>query len=461
MNERIKTLLIIAALALLAGGGAWLWFETMELQWEATPRQSDAARDNPMLAATGLLKQNGYQVTLADSLGALSVPALADGTLVVSNAYGVLAPYKAEQLLAWVRRGNTLVFQPRWINAAETKAYTAANGAAEDEEEEPEEETDEDADEEEDPATTDDSAEEEKEAPVELAEVDPLAARLGIRLHVLPEERDCDVPRRRRRASSPSAPDEPALPPGPCVDGKNKNRQHLSSVTVPGGAYALELGPRRGKLVSLPGATEPAWTDEHGTALRVYSEGKGRIVAVPSNYFGNLRLQVYDHGELLLALAALAPSAKQVTFVRNGDALPWPQALWQHFSHALIGLAAVLALLFWSAVRRFGPVLPEPDRERRSLLEHIDASGAWLWKADGGRQQLLDAARGETLALIKRRAPALLRLAPHDLCAALARMSGLPEREIDDALHAPAAPQAPQFIRQIRTLQELRNHHER
>ncbi|MBC7452221.1 MAG: hypothetical protein H7335_00655 [Massilia sp.] len=229
---------------------------------------------------------------------------------------------------------------------------------------------------------------------------------------------------------------------------------------LPGAAYPLRLDEGNGVLVSMPGAAAPLWADEKAEALRVYAEGKGRVVLMAGNYFTNADLRNFDHAELLLALTGLN-AARSVTLVRSLDVLPWYQALWRRFHDVLIALAICAALLFWMAVRRFGPLLPQAAPERRSLMEHIAASGAWLWKAEGGRQLLLDAAREETLSLLRRRAPALFRLPSQKLPGALATASGLDPEHLAQALHDDAARQPTRFTRQIRILQELRNHYER
>ncbi|MBC7455237.1 MAG: DUF4350 domain-containing protein, partial [Massilia sp.] len=124
MNRRIQILIGLLVVALVAGL-AWLWHERMELRWETRNRSSQAAIENRMLGATMLLRQRGYTVALAGSLGALNLRTLSDGTLIIGNEYGTTAPDTAQLLLAWVRRGNTLITSPRWASAAERAALAA------------------------------------------------------------------------------------------------------------------------------------------------------------------------------------------------------------------------------------------------------------------------------------------------------------------------------------------------
>lgn len=465
MNLRLQ-LVAGLLLATIVSALAWLWYEKMEQRWEARDRVSEAAAENHMLGATLLLRQRGYGVALAGSLGALNLGTLPDGVLIVGNEYGVTTPESAQKLLAWVRRGNTLVTSPRWASPGERAV--GADPAAPDQDEEDQDEDEDDGDSAPAPAASgpkpatkqpapapEDEAAQRKRLPrpPALVETDPLAARYGVRRKSSSRLPQCSKKHEQETAGTDHQHTN-------CVPAKHF-KPAVYRLDLPGAGYPLTLDEGNGVMFSLPGATAPLWTDELGEVLRVYGEGKGRVVLMAGNYFANPDLKNFDHAELLLALAALNPSARSVTIVRSLDVLPWYQALWRHFHQLLIALAVCVALLFWMAVRRFGPLLPPAATERRSLMEHIAASGAWLWQAEGGRQLLLEAARQETLALLRRRAPALLRVPSQQLPAALARASGFDLEHLSQALQDDCARQPTRFTRQIRTLQELRNHYER
>jgi hypothetical protein len=462
----LKTILASLAGALLLALGTWFWFSQTELRSEAHWYRSDAARDNPMLGAAMLLGQNGHKVTVAGTLGELNLATLADGTLIMGDPSSVMSHETAKQLLAWVGRGNTLVAHPRWLDGPEQVAWRiahppaapggtappAADASAAPPAAAAPADDDEDDDEEDDaPAAPAAKAAAKPAVPLaELVARDPIGEHLGLR-------RSWDTRAPCRHSKTPAttgsklractAEDEAEPPP--------------RRLSLPGAGYWLELEGGVTHLITFSGNKVPLWADEHADTVRVYAEGKGHIAMLVDDYFENAALKKLDHAELLLALAALNPRSHAVTLVKFPDVLPWYRALWLHFSLTLVSLACLLALALWAALRRFGPVLPAPLTERRSLMEHIDASGAWLWKADGGRQLLLDAARAETLALVQRRAPAVARLAPAQMVSALARLADLDEQQLTHALQHEAAPQAASFTQQIRTLQKLRNHYER
>jgi hypothetical protein len=215
-------------------------------------------------------------------------------------------------------------------------------------------------------------------------------------------------------------------------------------------------------------APPPLHGDAAGDAVRVYAEGRGHVVLLAQNYFDNHHLGRYDHAEMLLGLTRLSKSAQpgkpfgqHFLIVRGLDMAKWYEALWENFRPGLIGIGCVLSLLLWTALRRFGPTLPEPALERRSLLEHIDASGRWLWQVAGGREMLLGAARSAANKAWQRRRPELLRLHPDQQIERLAEACNLAGADLVSALRHPAGKTPAAFTRQIQTLRQLRKSHER
>jgi hypothetical protein len=163
----------------------------------------------------------------------------------------------------------------------------------------------------------------------------------------------------------------------------------------------------------------------------------------------------------MLGVARQNQAQRNVTFIHSRISVPWYQLLWMHHYMVLVSLAVLSILLFWSAVRRFGPMLPDLVPARRALMEHIDASGIWLARAPGGRALLLAAAREDLQATLLRRAPALQRMTAPQQCEELARQSSLDPALIDSALYGEPSSIDSEFTRQIRTVQTLRKHYER
>lgn len=455
-----RTITITLAVLALAGLLAYGWSTNMELRSTAQKRDPDADPASYMLAARTLLRQHGRQVNVVDSMSQIDFKRHPAGTLVMADTAGLMTISTAKDVLAWVRRGNTLLIRPRVMNMEEARgivkwrAAAAAEAASVDKE---------DAEEDSDGETKEDDKPwvESETTPItamSVEEIDPIGSYVGARLFIPPSDLAC---LNGIRKSCPQEDGHPQTRDGDKDKDKDKETRPPRRMSMLASPYPLELAPSSYELVSV-GENDFFYAgDEQGTGLRVYMLGKGYVVMLGMSYFSNKALRQYDHGELLLALARLNPASKHVTIVRHLDVPRWYVAIWKRYKLAIISLGCTLLLLLWAALRRFGPMLPIPSIERRSLMEHIAASGAWLWKAEGGRQQLLEAARRDTLALIRLRAPALARMQPDPMAEALATLAGVTHSHVIEALQSDALPQVAQFTRQIRTLQILRNHYER
>lgn len=417
MKHWHKQILFAIVGALLAAVCAWWWFDNMEKRWTALELTSDAATRNPMLGAERLLTKHRHTVNAISTLEEAERGAIPDGTLILLDNGGRITSEQATTLLAWVQRGNTLIIRPKWTGR--TSDFTC--GQSDDDDEPPASEHNE-----------------------EEANTDPIGTEYGVELSELDweEETSDDAPNTNTKHAKEA-------------------RRCLTQIAFPAGRHAIQLNIDRFALRSSDYKTEPIFGDDTFDAVRVYARGAGHVVFVAQDYFDNDHLPWYDNAELLVNLAELNRNARHVLIVQHLDMPSWYEALWWNFHFGIVGVGCFLALLFWIAVRRFGPILPEPDEERRSLIEHIDASGRWLWKVPGGRDLLLAAVRTSTEKLLLRRMPELLRMTPAERATTVAQASKMPAAAVASALLDPAAKHPIEFTRQIQTLQQLRKHHER
>lgn len=150
----------------------------------------------------------------------------------------------------------------------------------------------------------------------------------------------------------------------------------------------------------------------------------------------------YGRGTVHLVYAAQMPSLWSLLLARG-----WP--VW-------LPLALALCAWLWLRARRFGPQRPAPAAERRSLLEHVRASGEHLFRY--GRGPLLYAAvRQAFLARLRRRDPLAAALSGEAQVAALAERFGLPADMLRKALQVPASHDKAAFRDRISLLIELRS----
>ncbi len=132
----------------------------------------------------------------------------------------------------------------------------------------------------------------------------------------------------------------------------------------------------------------------------------------------------YGKGTMHLIYGVESPSLWRSLF-RHG----WP-----------VWLPLLLALLAWLWMRsqRFGSLLPSPREERRSLLEHVRASGEHLHRY-GKTPLLYAAARQAFLTRLRRRAPVAAALEGEAQARAIADHLRLPPEQVRTALQVPAS----------------------
>lgn len=130
-----------------------------------------------------------------------------------------------------------------------------------------------------------------------------------------------------------------------------------------------------------------------------FASGEGRVMVMPGlGFLRNNQIGELDHAEMGWRLASAQPALLYLR-MRSPPLLDWIQRdAWP------VALAAALLLLLWLAriIPRFGPLEPAGEPPRRSLLEHIVASGRFLWSRGAGGY-LLEAARERAVRLARQR----------------------------------------------------------
>jgi hypothetical protein len=124
--------------------------------------------------------------------------------------------------------------------------------------------------------------------------------------------------------------------------------------------------------------------------------------------------------------------------VRHVDVQSLPAWLLRNALPFLIALGLFLALALWRASPRFGPVLPSPARDRRSLVEHLSATGRF-YSTQRRLPALIQIVRQDGLDLLGARAPETRGQDGAARLRTAARLTGQPPRELLQAFSAPAA----------------------
>lgn len=229
----------------------------------------------------------------------------------------------------------------------------------------------------------------------------------------------------------------------------------------------LSWEPQAGQALS-PDTPGTHWGNEDDLLLVDMPVGQGHLTALPTtrlfkynaqysaqnegyNFWGSLDRQ--QHATLLYQLTrlhypegtlALLPDLRDPSLwgwlVRNANRVLWVFLAW---------------LLIWLGriIPRVGTLLPEAPRARRSLLEHLSASGRYLWQRRG-HAILLDAIRHRIQQRLRRRHPHLAVLHGQSQLVAIAEHTGLPLSQLQTALIG-LPPQRHELLQALQTLQRL------
>jgi hypothetical protein len=186
-------------------------------------------------------------------------------------------------------------------------------------------------------------------------------------------------------------------------------------------------------------------------------EGRGSItLASDLSFLYNQAFDELDHAAWLARVLEKAPSAKTaVVWSKPVERafLPW---LWRHAWAFLIACGVLLLAWLWRGLWRFGPLLPDALPQRRSLLEHLQACGRFIWR-HGGQEYLVASSRGTALRLAARLHPIFPYLDEEERWVYLAEHSGLSSAEIAQALDDRPGATPEVLARQLQILQHLRH----
>jgi hypothetical protein len=185
---------------------------------------------------------------------------------------------------------------------------------------------------------------------------------------------------------------------------------------------------------------------EAGGQLVSFARGKGEVTAATSLAFArNDFIGKADNAELFWRLATLTPAASLQVFMRPERLSLW-RFLVEHAAPALAAGFAALALWLWRIAPRFGPVAPDAPPARRRLLDHLRASGRYLW-TQGLRGQLAAAARDAALRRLARAQPDFAVAPAAEKARRLAALTGVSTEEAQRFIAAGGALRGADFMR--------------
>jgi len=216
--------------------------------------------------------------------------------------------------------------------------------------------------------------------------------------------------------------------------------------------------------------SEQAWyhyDGQYGTYLLTKPVGRGVVTIVNDLDFArNSYIGELDHAQFFLDLVRLRgkfaastgnapPTGADDVLIFNEPGKPsLLQWLKENAWAPLTGAAAAILLWLWKVVPRFGPIMPDIDRNRRRLLDHLRASGRFLW-SNGHSTRLLEASRDACVRQIARSLPQFMSTAPQARPQLLMHALDLTEEQAHRILQPQSTAKMLPFWQTIRLYQRV------
>jgi hypothetical protein len=228
----------------------------------------------------------------------------------------------------------------------------------------------------------------------------------------------------------------------------------LPAVAWPGRRSTLSAS-LAGNMLLREGARRAAWritAGEDAMVLR-FHEGRGSLTVLASAAF--LRNDLIGEGDNALAawlLVSAAGERRPVTIVVSDEAPGLLALLWRSRPAALLGACCFVGAFVWLGASRLGPVLPAGDPPRRSLREHVEATGRFLWRT---RQAgaLLEVVWASLELQLLRRHPGWYRLPRGELAQRVG--THLPDGVRPDRVRGPRVAEK-QFVEAVASMERTR-----
>ncbi|MCV6638203.1 DUF4350 domain-containing protein [Candidatus Albibeggiatoa sp. nov. NOAA] len=218
---------------------------------------------------------------------------------------------------------------------------------------------------------------------------------------------------------------------------QNDNVENNATAKFNWQGYKLEVDLSLYYYLESENFTSDRIETEYGTQLLSFVHGNGRVTILSElDFIKNDEIGDYDHAQFLWLLVNFdnrQPSKVWLVLTSGGQFPSFFELLWKNMKWILISGGVWLVIWLWYVSRRFGFILPVPEKSRRRLLEHVEASGQFLWQQKQSHY-LLHRVQQQTWQRLAIVHPQWLHLPQDQLCQHLADITQIQALEINHAL---------------------------
>ncbi|MEE9325787.1 MAG: DUF4350 domain-containing protein [Cocleimonas sp.] len=188
--------------------------------------------------------------------------------------------------------------------------------------------------------------------------------------------------------------------------------------------------------------------------------GEGMVTLVTDfRFIKNYHLEKSDHAELFWHLVhgqnQSLDKPSKVWLIHNDEMPSLWALLWRHAWTLILTLGLMFLTWMLMVSRRFGPLIPKQEDDRRSLKEHISSSGHYYWKHHK-KQKLIDSARHALMQRLTQVHPGWAQRGKDEQIQLLATQAKLTPKAVEKLLYAQDIEQADEFTSLVRQLENIR-----
>jgi hypothetical protein len=195
--------------------------------------------------------------------------------------------------------------------------------------------------------------------------------------------------------------------------------------------------------------------DASGVHAIAVALGKGRVTVLTDyDFMLNNAIGRADHADFLLAMIGFK-AGMNVSLIPREDVPGIVELAWRTGWPVLLALCAAILIALWRKAARLGPVVAQLETARRSIGEHVRASGEFLWR-HGQAEALWKGTLEEVQRRIDLTLPVQHLRNPDDRLRLIEKRTGLGLARLQQAFFPQPSPRSDDFVRAIATLEHVR-----
>lgn len=222
-------------------------------------------------------------------------------------------------------------------------------------------------------------------------------------------------------------------------------------------AYQFDLNPSYHQIIVNDDVADFEIVERAGEVVAARRQLENGYITLTGNErrFDNRNLDDPENARLFADLVAGRIEPGVVWIIYQSSFTPLWALILRAAPFLVLALAMLLILWMWRVMPVFGPRIIAEQEERRSIIEHVRASGIFVWRHDGGEHM----AASSTKALLhdaESSHPGISRQPARKQAEIIARITGMAPQKVMDVLTGHGELRQREFTQSMRKLQTIR-----